>query len=113
MKKIYLALFLTLFLVTAAFAEVNINTATLKELDSLTGIGSVKAEAIIKYRKDKGLFKDIHDLKNVKGIGEKTFEKIKEDITVGTTTKTEVKKAEEKTPKKEEPEKKKTTEKKK
>jgi len=68
MKKFYLTLFLLLFLATAAFAKVNINTADAKELASLPGIGQVKAEAIIKYRKDNGKFKNVNDLKQVKGI---------------------------------------------
>ncbi len=101
MKRIYLALMFMLFFVTAAFAEVNINSAGQNELTSLPGIGPVKAEAIVKYREVKGLFKDIHELVNVKGIGRKTFEKIRKDITVETTVTTEVK-AEEKTSKKDE-----------
>ncbi len=76
MKKLYLSLFLLLFLATAAFAKVNINTADAEQLATLTGIGSVKAEAIVKYRKDNGKFKNINELKEVKGIGDKIIEKI-------------------------------------
>ena len=60
----------------------NINTATIEELLTLNGLGKVKAEAIIKYRIEFGLFKTIEDIMNVKGIGESTFEKIKEYITI-------------------------------
>ena len=63
-------------------AAVNINTANQKELMTLNGIGEVKAKAIIEYR-NKTKFKKIDDIKNVKGIGESTFENIKKDITVG------------------------------
>ncbi len=83
MKKFYLTLFLLLFLATAAFAKVNINTADATELASLPGIGQVKAEAIIEYRKDNGNFKNIDDLKGVKGIGDKIIVKIKPEVTTG------------------------------
>ena len=59
---------------------VNLNTASLSELDSLTGIGPVYAQRIIDYRNEKGGFKSIDEVKNVKGIGEKTFEKFKGNI---------------------------------
>lgn len=61
---------------------VNINTATLEELMSLTGIGEGKAKDIISYRESNGPFEKIEDLMNVSGIGESTFAKIKENITV-------------------------------
>lgn len=60
---------------------ININTATLDELMTLTGIGESKAIDIINYRKDNP-FKTIDELKNVKGIGESVFNKIKDNITV-------------------------------
>ena len=62
-------------------SKVSINTATLEELQTLTGIGQSKAEAIIEYRTINGLFKTIEDIKNVSGIGDAAFEKIKENIT--------------------------------
>ena len=74
-------------IVNLALAQVNINTATKKELMMLPGIGESKAEAIIEYRK-ANKFKTIEDLKNVKGIGEKRFEKIKSDLTVSGKTDT-------------------------
>ncbi len=61
---------------------ININTATKDELNTLSGIGESKAEAIIKYREESGLFKSIEDIKNVTGIGDALFAKIKENITV-------------------------------
>ena len=61
---------------------ININLADINELQKITGIGQVKAESIIEYREKNGGFKSIDEVKNVDGIGEKTFEKIKEKITL-------------------------------
>ena len=61
---------------------VNINSAGLEELQKIEGIGESKAKAIIKYREENGFFKVIDDIKNVSGIGESLFEKIKIYITV-------------------------------
>ena len=83
MKKLYLSLILVLILATAAFAKVNINTATVEELSTLPGIGLTKAEAIITYREKNGKFKSVNDLKEVKGIGDKIVEKVKKDATTG------------------------------
>lgn len=61
----------------------NINTATVEELaDTLPRIGKSTAELIVNYREKNGPFAKIEDIKNVKGIGAKTFEKIKELICV-------------------------------
>lgn len=60
---------------------ININTATLDELMNISGIGKTKALSIIEYRKDN-VFTKIEDIKNVSGIGESTFESIKNNITV-------------------------------
>ena len=62
--------------------KININKATSDELQNLPGIGPSKAEAIIAYREDSGLFQTIDDLKLVTGIGDKTFEKLQDLITV-------------------------------
>ncbi len=62
--------------------KVNINTASLSELDSLPGIGPTYAQRIIDYRNNNGGFKSIDELKNVKGIGDKTFDKFKESVTI-------------------------------
>ena len=59
---------------------VNINSATLEELKTLNGIGDSKAKSIIEYREQNGGFKSKEDIKNVSGIGEKMFERIKEQI---------------------------------
>lgn len=62
--------------------KVNINTADDTELQTLTGIGPAKAAAIIDYREKNGPFQAIEDLKLISGIGEKSFEKLKEQIKV-------------------------------
>jgi competence protein ComEA len=62
--------------------HVNINTATLAELDKLPKIGPSTAQHIIDYRTKNGPFKKIEDLKNVSGIGDVTFEALKDLITV-------------------------------
>lgn len=63
-------------------ALININTASLEELMTLTGIGEVKAQAIINYRETYGSFPTIKSLTNVSGIGDKTLAKIADKITV-------------------------------
>ena len=62
--------------------KVNINKASQEELDNLPGIGPSTASKILEYRKQNGNFKNIEDIKEVSGIGEAKFEKIKEMITV-------------------------------
>lgn len=62
--------------------KVNINKADDKELTTLAGIGPSKAQSIIAYREENGYFQTIEDVKKVTGIGEKTFEKLKDSITV-------------------------------
>ena len=61
---------------------ININTADATKLEELPGIGATKANSIIAYREEVGGFKSIEDLKNVSGIGDATFEKLKDYITV-------------------------------
>ncbi|MCJ7841812.1 helix-hairpin-helix domain-containing protein [Lederbergia sp. NSJ-179] len=62
--------------------KVNINKADTNELETLPGIGPSKAAAIIEYREENGPFKTIEELMNISGIGEKTFEKLKEQIKI-------------------------------
>jgi competence protein ComEA len=59
---------------------IRLNTATIEDLDKLTGIGPAIAQRIIDYREKNGGFKDINELKLVSGIGDKLFEKIKDEI---------------------------------
>jgi len=67
----------------ASAGPVNINTATAAELETLPGIGPKTADTIIEYREANGPFETIEDIMNVPGIGEGTFEKIKDRIAVG------------------------------
>ena len=62
--------------------KISINTASISELTKIKGIGESKAKKIIEYRKEFGKFKTIEDIKNVSGIGNATFEKIKDSIKV-------------------------------
>lgn len=62
--------------------KININTATQAELEEITGIGPSLAQKIIEYRESNGKFKDIEELKNVSGIGDKKFESMKSQITI-------------------------------
>jgi competence protein ComEA len=61
---------------------VNLNTATVAQLDALPGVGTSTAQRIVEYRQKNGGFKKIEELMNVKGIGEKSFLKLKPLITV-------------------------------
>lgn len=60
--------------------KMRINYATIEEISTLNGIGEVKATAIVKYREENGFFQTVDDLLMVSGIGEKTLEKIKDQI---------------------------------
>ncbi len=62
--------------------KMDLNTATLSQLNSLPGIGPVIAERILELREKSGPFKRIEDLMNIRGIGEKKFLKLKDLITV-------------------------------
>lgn len=62
--------------------QINLNTATSKDLEAIHGIGQKTAEKIIDYRREHGRFKRINDIMNIKGIKEKKFEKIKRYLTV-------------------------------
>lgn len=79
----YLFLSFLLSLPLTGFAEsININTADKETLMSISGVGEKKAEAIIEYREKNGPFKSVDDLSNIKGIGENTIDKQREQLTV-------------------------------
>ena len=62
--------------------KININTASLEELMTLNGVGEAKAKAIIEYRNTSGGFKTLEEIKNVSGIGDAAYNKIKDNITI-------------------------------
>lgn len=62
--------------------KININTASLEELLKISGIGESKAKNIIEYRETNGQFKNIEEIKNINGIGDSLFNKIKDNITI-------------------------------
>lgn len=65
-----------------ATGKININTASVSELDQLPGIGPAYANKIIDYRQKNGGFKSIEEIKNIKGIGEATFNKMRDKISI-------------------------------
>ena len=79
MSKFFMLL---LFCVISLWAKVDINSASVKELSSLKGIGEKKAQAIIDYRTLNGKFKNIDELVHVKGIGTKMVESLRNDVEV-------------------------------
>jgi len=66
----------------SAGAPLNLNSATVTQLEALPGIGRATAERIVEYRQKNGAFKKAEDLMNVRGIGEKSFLKLKPLVTV-------------------------------
>jgi competence protein ComEA len=72
--------------VASAPAAVNLNTATLEELTALPGIGEKRAQAILEMRKQKGGFKSIDELAEVKGIGPANLEKLRPYLRAGAQT---------------------------
>ena len=98
LRLLFVAAVLVLFLTGISTAEetgakVNINTATAKELTQLKGIGKTIAERIVTYREKVAPFTEPKEITKVKGVGKGTFEKIKDQITVGEkVAKTETKK---------------------
>ena len=62
--------------------RINLNTASKEELMTLSGIGEVKAEAILRYREEKGGFTSVEELKGIEGIKEGVFNKVKDQIKI-------------------------------
>ena len=65
---------------------VNINTATLQELQALPGVGATRARAILAARKERGGFKDVAELRHVKGIGERSLERLRPHVRISGKT---------------------------
>lgn len=84
MKKLFGILAFALLLSPfAALSAVDINSADAAALEQVKGIGPAKAAAIVKYRTDNGPFKAVDDLVNVPGIGEKSVEQLRSQLSVG------------------------------
>ena len=71
----------------SASTPINLNTATAAQLETLPGIGARTAQLIVEHRQKNGNFKKVEELMNIKGIGEKSFLKIKPMVTVGAADK--------------------------
>ncbi len=67
----------------ASAPAINVNSATVAQLESLPGIGPSMAQRIVSYREKNGPFKKLEDLMNIQGIGEKSFLKLRPLLTVG------------------------------
>ena len=87
MKKLLMILmmFSTMLVAVESYAGdmVNVNTATVEQLQSVKGIGEKTALAIVAYRTEHGDFKKIEELTSVKGLGDKKIEKVKSMLTTG------------------------------
>ena len=87
LRRLLVGILAAFVYIGAAFAAVNVNTASQAELEALNGIGPAKARAILDYRQKNGPFKSVDDLKKVTGIGDKTLESIRKDVSLsGATT---------------------------
>jgi competence protein ComEA len=87
MMKFFQALFLGIFLLCGAsgayaFDKLDLNTATVTQLQAIKGIGPKLAGAIIKYRTEHHGFKSVDDLKSVRGVGAKNFLRFKDQVTI-------------------------------
>jgi competence protein ComEA len=86
MKKLLVSVVASLLFSMSAFAAVNLNTATQAELQSLEGIGPVKAQAIIDYRKKNGGFKSVDELEKVDGVGPVTLQNVRKKVSISGKT---------------------------
>jgi competence protein ComEA len=83
LRNVVIALVLSLASVAAFAAPININTASADQIaEAIVGVGASKAEAIVAFRKEHGPFNSVDDLVLVKGVGEKTVEKNRANLTV-------------------------------
>jgi len=83
MKKLLVIFAMCFAFAGVSFAAVDLNSATQAQLESVTGIGPVKAKAIIEYRAKNGAFKTVDDLDKVPGFGKATVDKVRAGVSVG------------------------------
>jgi len=83
MKKLVSGFLMALFFAMPAWSAVDLNAATLSELESVKGIGPAKAKSIVAHRDKNGPFKSVDDLAMVKGFGKASVDKIKDQLSVG------------------------------
>lgn len=84
MKKLFASLVLALFLAPfGALAAVDVNTADAAALEQIKGVGPARAAAIVKYRNENGPFTSVDELVKVPGIGEKSVEQLRDQVTAG------------------------------
>lgn len=74
--------FILLLVINISFAAVNINTATIEELQKVKGIGPAKAQAIVEYRNTHGAFKSTDELIKIKGFGTKSVAKLESQLDI-------------------------------
>jgi len=93
MKKFLLVVFAWFSFMGLAFAAtpVDLNTANQAQLESVKGIGPVKAKAVIEYRTKNGPFKNVDDLQKVTGFGKASVGKLRSEVTVGGAKSADVK----------------------
>ncbi|MDF1615690.1 ComEA family DNA-binding protein [Desulfurivibrio dismutans] len=82
LRTLVLTFCFVLFTLGSALAGLNINTADQEQLQGLTGIGPVTAAAIIEYRENNGDFASIDELVQVRGVGPRTLENLRDSVTV-------------------------------
>ena len=82
MKRFMLSLFVSLAFPGFACAAVDLNAASKEELETVKGIGPVKAGAVIEHRKYNGPYRKVDDLKETKGFGDRSVDKMRQDVTV-------------------------------
>lgn len=92
LKKLLVVLFAFFAFSGFALAAVDLNTATVEQLDGLKGVGPVKAKAIVEYRTKNGPFKSVDDLEKVNGFGKKTVDALRAEVSVGEPAKADARK---------------------
>lgn len=85
LMKFGMAMCLVALMSVNAYAVVDLNKATQSELEAVKGLGPAKAKAIITYREKQGAFKSVDDLDKVKGFGKATVDKLRPELTVGSS----------------------------